>query len=212
MPTPWQRDLEADGAKLADWIRARLPGASKLAMSPLVSPTSSGFSNETLLFEIDYEEEGEARHEDLVARVQPIGFQAFPSYDLSLQYRTMELLAPTDVPVPEMRWLGNDDTSVFNAPFYIMRQVKGRVPSDSPPYTLSGWLAEATPEEQAEVWWAGIEAQAKIHKLDYKATGFEFLDHPEDGAAGLEQQLAHYDRYFEWASCGRPQPTVEGGW
>jgi aminoglycoside phosphotransferase (APT) family kinase protein len=63
-------------------------------MSPLVSPTSSGFSNETLLFDLAWSEGGRAKSEKLVVRIQPIGYQVFPEYDLGLQFRTMQLLAP----------------------------------------------------------------------------------------------------------------------
>jgi aminoglycoside phosphotransferase (APT) family kinase protein len=144
-----------------------------------------------------------------VARVQPIGFQAFPSYDLGLQFRTMALLGPTDVPVPEMLWFEEDDTSIFGAPFYIMGQVQGRVPTDQPPYHVGGWMTEIAPDERAAIWWGGIESMARIHRLDYRATGFEFLENPELGAPGLDASFAHYQSYFDWACAGRPQPTVE---
>ena len=212
MPTAWTRDLEGDGKKLLEWLRAKLPDASELEMSPLEQPGSSGFSNETLLFELRYQQGGERHRDKLVARVQPVGFQAFPSYDLGLQFRTMSLLAPTNVPVPEMLWLEEDDTSVFGAPFYIMRQVEGRVPSDNPPYHAAGWLTEASPEERAAIWWGSIESMARIHTLDYRATGFEFLEGLMPGRPGLDASFAHYQNYFEWASCGRSQPTLELGW
>ena len=52
MPTPWQRDLEADAIGFERWLRTKLPDAQDLVMSPLVAPQSSGFSNETLLFDL----------------------------------------------------------------------------------------------------------------------------------------------------------------
>ena len=139
----------------------------------------------------------------------PWASKAFPSYDLSLQFRTMQLLGDTDVPVPDMLWLEEDDTTIFGAPFYIMRQVAGRVPSDNPPYGTQGWLFDAKPEEQAQVWWGQVEALAKIHRLDYRAAGFEWLENAELGSLGLDANMAHYDAYFEWAACGREQPTLE---
>ena len=209
MPTPWKRDFDADGKKLLAWLRGKLPDATDLEMTPLEQPGSSGFSNETLLFELSYREGGEVRHRKLVARVQPIGFEVFPSYDLGLQYRTMELLGPTEVPVPEVLWLEEEDTSIFGAPFYIMVQVAGRVPSDNPPYHTAGWLTEATPEERAAIWWGSIASMAKIHQLDYRDIGFGFLENPSLGVPGLDHSLAHYRSYFDWASAGRPQPTVD---
>src|SRR5574342_1426704 len=142
MPTAWQRDLAADSPKFEAWLRRRLPQARDLRMSPLVQPQSSGFSNETLLFEAEWSEAGRARHEALVVRIQPIGYQVFPEYDLGLQFRSMSLLAKTDVPVPPVWWLEVEDTSIFGAPFYVMGQVRGRVPTDNPPYHSGGWLVE----------------------------------------------------------------------
>ena len=109
MPTPWQRDLEADTPKFERWLESKLLGATDVQLSKLVAPQSSGFSNETLLFDLAWQQDGERHEEALVVRIQPTGYQVFPEYDLGLQYRTMDLLAATDVPVPAMRWLEEQD-------------------------------------------------------------------------------------------------------
>jgi aminoglycoside phosphotransferase (APT) family kinase protein len=214
MPTMWQRDLEGDGRKFERWLHRRLPRATDLRMSPLVSPTSSGFSNETLLFDLDWKEEGRTRREKLVVRIQPIGYQVFPEYDLGLQFRTMQLLAPTDVPVPRVLWLEREDTEIFGAPFYVMAQVPGRVPTDQPPYHVDGWMHEITPAEREAIWLGGFESMARIHRLDLEATGFDFLRRPELGEDPLQQEIAYYESYYEWASRGRENPILEAahGW
>jgi aminoglycoside phosphotransferase (APT) family kinase protein len=209
MPTPWQRDHAADRERLQRWLRPRLAGAEGLELSELRAPQSSGFSNDTLLFEIGYRQAGRAHREALVARIQPTGFQVFPEYDMALQFRTLELLAETDVPVPRARWLETQDSSVLGAPFYVMDQVSGRVPPDNPPYHVAGWVTEISPEERTALWWSGIGCIARIHRLDWRAVGFGFLDRPERGATPLDQQLAYYGDYFRWAAGGREQPTIE---
>ena len=125
---------------------------------------------------------GAQRSESLVVRVQPMGFQVFPEYDLALQVRTLELLGATDVPVPRVLWFEPEDRSVLGAPFYVMARVAGRVPTDQPPYHAGGWMTEASPAEREAIWWGGIECIAKIHRLDWKALGFGFLEKPELGA------------------------------
>jgi aminoglycoside phosphotransferase (APT) family kinase protein len=212
MPTAWERDLAAARANLSRWLRGKLPNATELETSQLTAPQSSGFSNETLLFDLAWTEAGRHRKESLVVRIQPTGFAVFPEYDMKLQYDCMRLLAPTGVPVPRMVWLETDDTSVVGAPFYVMGRIEGRVPSDRPPYTADGWLKELAPAAQARVWWGGIESMAKIHTLDWRALGFGFVDRPELGRTGLEQQMAFYERYLRWAARGKPQPTVEAAW
>jgi len=209
MPTMWRRDLEADGKKFEGWLCGRLPGASGLRMSPLVAPQSSGFSNETLLFDLVWTEGGKEKSEKLVVRIQPTGYQVFPEYDLGLQFRTMQLLSATDVPVPRMLWLEEDDTGVFGAPFYVMAQVPGRVPTDQPPYHTGGWMHEISPAEREAIWLGGFDAMARIHRLDLDATGFGFLRRPELGATPLDQEIAYYEKYYEWAARGRENPVLE---
>ena len=212
MPTAWERDLAGARAALAGWLQKRLPQAGDLELSELVAPQASGFSNETLLFDLSWREAGRARKESLVVRIQPTGYQVFPEYDLRLQFESMRLLGAAGVPVPPTHWLETEDTSVLGAPFYVMGRVDGRVPSDRPPYTLEGWLKELPPADQARVWWGGIESMAKIHRIDWRAAGFEYLDRPELGKSPLEQHLAYYERYLGWAARGRPQPTVDAAW
>ncbi len=208
MPTPWQRDLESDRTRLLEWLAGKLPDVENLRVSELTAPQSSGFSNDTLLFDLEYERAGSRECEALVVRIQPTGFRVFPEYDLGLQYRTMSTLAATDVPVPRMLWL-EEDAGVLDAPFYVMAQVRGRVPPDNPPYHAGGWMTEISPEERAAIWWGGVECIAKIHRLDYPALGFGFLDRPELGDTPLDQHLAYYRRYLEWAARGLEEPTAE---
>jgi len=56
MPTAWERDLVAARANLLRWLLGRLPSATEL--SDLSAPQSSGFSNETLLFDLSFRESG----------------------------------------------------------------------------------------------------------------------------------------------------------
>jgi aminoglycoside phosphotransferase (APT) family kinase protein len=209
MPTPWERDLVAARAQLARWLQGQLPAARELELSALVAPQSSGFSNETLLFEASWNEGGRARREKLVVRIQPTGYQVFPEYDMRKQFECMRRLASTSVPVPRVFWLEEQDRSVFGAPFYVMGQLEGHAASDNPPYTASGWVHEARPADQARVWWGGIDAIAKIVRLDWKELGFEFLDQPEFGETGIDQQLGYYEEYLDWARAGRAQPTID---
>lgn len=204
-----QRDLARDRRRLTGWLPDRVPGATGLEIADLAAPQASGFSNDTLLLDVAYARDGVRRRQELVVRIEPSGPGVFPEYDLRAQFRTLELLAPTDVPVPRARWF-EPDPEVLGAPFYVMDRVRGRVPPDNPPYHVDGWLVHDTsPAERAAIWWGGIESLARIHRLDWRATGFGFVDRPALGATGLAQDLAYYGRFLEWAARGRPQPTAE---
>jgi aminoglycoside phosphotransferase (APT) family kinase protein len=209
MPTMWQRDLAADHRRLTSWLKRKLPAARDLRVGELVAPQSSGFSNETLLFDLEYTEAGAVHRRALVVRIEPAGESVFPEYDLALQFRTMDILGGTDVRVPRVCWIETEDRDVLGGGFYIMEQVRGRVPPDQPPYHAAGWMTEIAPAERTAIWWGGIETLARIHRLDYRALGFQFLERPALGATPLDWQIAYYERYLHWATPGRRQPTIE---
>ena len=85
----WQRDLEADRERLTTWLRGRLGDATDVRITDLVAPQSSGFSNETLLFDLEHAQNGRVHRDALVVRIEPMGEKVFPEYDLGLQFRTM---------------------------------------------------------------------------------------------------------------------------
>jgi len=79
-----------------------------------------------------------------------------------------------------------------------MGRLEGKLSVENPPYHGDGWLIDCTPEERAEIWKSGIEAFSRIHRLDWKSLGFEFLDRPERGETPLDQELDFYREFYEW--------------
>jgi len=208
MPLPQQRDPEATRRQLAPWLARRMPQARDLAITNLAPPAATGFSNDTLLFDLEWTEDGRARRQGMVVRIEPSGFTVFPAYDVGQQFRIMQRLGETtDVPVPPMYWL-EERTAVLGARFFVMGRVEGRIPPDNPPYHAAGWMTEIAPAARAALWWDGLEVLARIHRLDWRRLGFDFLAH---GTPGLDAQLDYYARYLAWAAGGRPAPVIEAG-
>jgi aminoglycoside phosphotransferase (APT) family kinase protein len=211
MPIPQQRDLALTRTALARWLGRRVRAAD-VAVANLRVPAATGYSNDTLLFDATWSEDGERRSQGLVARIRPSGYLVFPEVDVALQYRVMGILrAHTDVPVPPVHWLETDD-SILGAPFYVMGLVEGQIPSDNPPYTMEGFVHDATPAQRDRLYRSGLEAMARVHRVDWQRLGFGFLDRPADGRPGLDQQLSYYERFYEWAARGRPQPVAQAAW
>jgi aminoglycoside phosphotransferase (APT) family kinase protein len=201
-PTPQVEDIEGTRQKLAAWFSARR--GCLVEVSDLNIPEGTGMSNVTLLFDIRWEENGEAQTEACVGRLQPqIERPVFPSYDLSLQYNIMQTLSKnTDIQVPILRGL-EMDTSVLGVPFYIMKKTLGRIPTDMPPYNMDGWLMHDTSLQQREsLWNAGLDVMARFHQLDYQALGFDAMEQPALGATALQQQLKYWRDYHDWAMEG----------
>jgi aminoglycoside phosphotransferase (APT) family kinase protein len=209
MPQPRERDLDETGRRLGQWLRSRMSEARALRLVDLRGPSDTGFSSDTLLFDVVFDRDGAERRESLVARLQPTGFCVFPYYDVGLQYRVMRALGrSTDVPVPRMRWL-EEDSSLLGTPFYVMDRVEGRVPPDSPPYHTAGWVMELAPEERRALWWSGLDAMARVHCADPFALGLEDLAQPERGATPIAQQLHYYDEFLSWGMDRSRYPLLE---
>ena len=202
MPVPDQRDPGLTCSLLQGWLSDRLPRAQDLTVSGLRTPSGSGFSGETLLFEARWTEGGTPRREPLVARVAPTAYRLFPEPRFEDECRVMRILGrETDIPLPAVRWFeaGSD---LLGAPFLVMDHVAGQVPGDVPTYHQEGWVADASPADRARLWWGGLDVLARIHRLDVEALGLGFVDRPELGRTGIDQQLGYYERFLDWAGAG----------
>src|SRR2546425_988338 len=134
MPLPQQRDPEARRRGLAPGLPGGMRQAGPLATTTLPPPAATGFSNDTLLFDLEWTEDGRARRQGMVVRIEPSGFTVFPAYDVGQQFRIMRRLGETtDVPVPPMYWL-EERTAVLGARLFVMGRVEGRGPTHHPPY------------------------------------------------------------------------------
>lgn len=201
-------DLKAAQQQLAEWLAARLPEAQEIVVSKLVSPPSSGFSNETLFFDVEWIVEGVHRRRRLAARLQMSGPGLFPDYRLDHQYAVMAALGRDgSVPVPTVLWQ-EDDPSVLGTPFYVMEYVDGRVAADDPPYTAEGWFMDLPPHQRSLFVDNALVAMVDVHKVDWRALGLDFLARKGDGDP-LDREIAFYQDYFSWASAGQPDPTIE---
>ncbi len=200
-PTPLLEDTENTRRKLEEWLSEHRGHA--VSIPHLDIPEATGMSNVTLLFEIEWQQDGQPGREALVGRLQPeIERPVFPVYDLSLQYEVMESLGRhSDIPVPELRGL-ETDPSLLGVQFYFMKHIEGRIPTDMPPYNMDGWMVHETSESQrAAMWNTAVDTMARFHRLDHKALGLSRLE--ESGQTPLQKQLDYWHAYMDWAMEGQ---------
>ena len=202
---PRRTDAAEIGIKLIPWLQKRMPEARDLSLSN-VRGAERGFSNDTCLFDLSWEEAGRRRSAGMVLR-RPPKLPLFPEPNLQIQFRVMQCLQGSKVPVPKVYWLEADD-SILGDPFYIMSEIKGVSPSDFPTYHASGVYLEATPEQRAMMWWGCVEAIAKVHALDWHALGLSFLGDPAHPGGPVDWLLDLYERRLNWAKQGS-QPILE---
>lgn len=209
MPAQGHHDPEQLRMRLQTWFAARHPEAEAFTLGEITAPGTTGFSSETMLLEGTWTAGGQTHSGRWVVRSKPTEHPVFPEYDLHAQFRCMQIVAEvTDVPVPKVRWWEPDDC-VIGEPFYVMDRIEGEAPSDSPPYTVMGFLADASPEQQRALCEKEIALLVKLHAIDWKSAGFEFLDRSQFGPVGFTQQLGYYRDFLAWAGGGRSHPTIE---
>jgi len=206
-PTPLLEDAEGTRQKLQDWLSNHRGHA--VSIPEINIPESTGMSNVTLLFDIEWDEAGGTQRESVVARLQPdTDKTVFPEYDLSLQYEVMDVVGrKSDIPVPQLRGL-ETNKELLGVQFYLMKHTEGLIPTDMPPYNMDGWMMHETSlEQRAQLWSAAVDTMARFHRLDYKALGFEKLHIPEK--TPLQQQLDYWQSYYDWALDGDTHTICE---
>ncbi|MCU1595740.1 MAG: aminoglycoside phosphotransferase, partial [Frankiales bacterium] len=209
MPANSQRDVELSKKALATWLGGKV--GAEVVLGDFGGPGATGFSNETIIVDAHYN----GSTDRLVVRVAPTGYTLFPDAAFEEQYKILvTLAAKTSIPVPAVRWY-ETDTSVLGAPFFVMEFVDGLIPSDNPPYTLEGWLKDASPDVQEKVFWGAIDSIAEIAALDPDSLdlpplldGLDAqLDYYEAFMASVEQteELVVARRAFAWLKANKPQ-------
>jgi aminoglycoside phosphotransferase (APT) family kinase protein len=205
MPVPILRDLSTTEEQLAGWLAERLDGTD-VAVSLVGSPADTGFSGETIFFTARWQAAGTDQSGDFVARVRPTNYTLYPSHDLQTQFRVLDALAATDVPVPPVVGAQSEAGSPLGEPFLVMRRVPGAAPPDNPPFSVSGWVVEASPSQQTRLYESGLEVLARVHAVDWANRGLAFLQHQDSNPVGIEAAMAHDEQFFDWVADGRALP------
>jgi len=182
-------------SRLTAWAQKKIPNAEDVSIPDMEKP-GMGLSSETYFFDLNWREHGQNISKRVVLRSVP-QIKVYPEYNVAHQFRIMNALKHTGVPVAKMLWL-EEDASVIGNPFFLMERLEGEVPQDFPGYHSSGMYYDATPELRAKMWWGSLEAMVKIHKLDWKRLGLDFLGVPKGGTDAIDRQLAYWDRFLEW--------------
>lgn len=206
---PRQVNLDEMRSKLIAWLGRKMPRAREIAISGL-ERSGAGFTNESFLFDLEWEEDGTRHSAGMVLRMEGRTYPVYPDPKLRKQFLILQRLEKTNVPAPKPYWF-EEDESVLGTPFYLMGRIEGRVPSEFPPYHSFGLCYDAPPEVRARMWWGLIEAVAALHKLNWQRLDFSFLGVPPPGTGPIDQELAYWERYFAWTkeSPDESHPTFE---
>lgn len=202
------RDLGLASGALVSWLAERFAPAKVVEVRDLRYPVGAGASNETILFEAVVEDGGTSAVHPLVLRVSPAPEnQMFLDVAFETQFKVLQRLRERDlVKVPEVLWF-DDDPSWFGRPFFVMAQMRGRVPVSAPVYNKTGWLVDATPEQRHTVWESALREMARIHVVPPEVV--PFVSPRAAGVSGFEHALQYARDHYAWAAAGRSHPVGE---
>ncbi|MCU1346565.1 MAG: phosphotransferase [Acidimicrobiia bacterium] len=195
------------GAGLLHWLGHQLTTTLggppvDLELSDLQKPPI-GQSSDTYLFTASWIHEGVKTSGDYVLRLQATARQLFHKPDVIRECQVLDgLQQVVDVPVPRTLWR-EPDASILGAPFFVMEQVRGRVPSGRPSIHAVGWLTELTSEQLAGLWESAFSVMVAVHNVDWqKSHGFLLDGDPK--AATVTAHLDRLVRWYRWSTQDRP--------
>ena len=158
-----------DEARLKDWLSAHIDTGGGFA----VRQFSGGQSNPTFLIET-----GGRKY---VMRKKPPGALLKGAHQVDREYRVMKALGQTDVPVPVMRALCEDD-SIVGTSFYVMDFLEGRIFRDP-------LIPGVSSTERAAIYDEMNAVMARLHNVDHEAIGLGDYGRPGNY---FERQIARW--------------------
>ncbi|MGB9986066.1 phosphotransferase family protein [Salarchaeum japonicum] len=142
---------------------------------------AEGHSNETLFVQWG--------DRDLVIRRPPPGETADTAHDVLREYRVIDALQDTAVPVPPTV-AASDDHSIIGSDFYVMERVPGDVLRDDEPERFANLASRQRIGEEL------ADTLAAIHDVDYEAVGLGELGRP---AGYTRRQVDRWGKQLSWA-------------
>jgi aminoglycoside phosphotransferase (APT) family kinase protein len=184
---------------LLSWLPPRLApaGTTSFDISGFSAPPA-GYSGKTAFFSVDWTDQlGTPHTEDLVLRTQAENHQLFTVPDAPRQAEVMQLLGAQGISVPDIVAIERD-AAVLGSPFYVMRRVRGRTPSDVPSWHKRGWTVDLAAAERELLCDNGLRALVGVHRVDEPDT-LAFLGGGGDPTrTALQRYLDKLSEWYEW--------------
>ncbi len=163
---------------LAAWLKQQ-----GLIDSPTltVKPLTGGQSNPTFLLT--------SHNQRYVLRKKPPGPLLPSAHAVDREFRVMQALQGSDVPVPTL-YAYSDDLEIVGTPFYVMEYLDGRVIVDQS-------LPSLSKTDRTAVYHDMNRVIAALHAIDYASVGLETFGKPGNY---FSRQIARWSRQYKEAN------------
>ncbi|MHA6642784.1 phosphotransferase family protein [Mesorhizobium sp. A623] len=133
----------------------------------------------------------------MVLRKQPAGPILRGAHAIDREFRVLEGLSRTNVPVPRVI-LYHDDPKLLGTPFYLMERLRGRVFHDCS-------LPELSAPERRGIYLGMAEALARLHAIRPEEIGLGDFGRPGNY---FERQIARWTKQYR-ESSGEPISALD---
>jgi aminoglycoside phosphotransferase (APT) family kinase protein len=183
--------------QVAAYLQHQMPDAREIEVAQLWR-IPGGASRETWSFDATWRA-GKARAgRGFILRRDPEA--SLLETERYVEFRVYQALQGTGVPVPEVFWL-EADPQWLERPFFVM----GRLPGEASPQKLIaasfGGDADAIAQQKVDIL-------ARIHSLDWRALGLDFLGVPEGPDRCAEREIERWESIMRRQEL-EPQPVLE---
>jgi aminoglycoside phosphotransferase (APT) family kinase protein len=177
-----------DFERLTPWFREHVSPVGEL------SATVVGHGRSNITYRI------EADGKEWVLRRPPLSHVLPTAHDMKREFRVISALEGTDVAVPHAIALC-EDTSVNDAPFYIMSFVRGMVPADAQAF------AAKYPESMRRTIGEGlVDTLVALHAVDPANVGLSDFGRPQ---GFVERQVRRFSSQIEQNAKGGEGPELQ---
>ena len=170
---------------LAPFLREKIDGFGELLE---IEKFSGGQSNPTYKLTTNTG--------SFVLRAKPAGDLLKSAHQVDREYKVMLALQNTDVPVPKMFYLANEEQSPIGRMFFVMEFLDGRIFWDP---ALSE-LAKENNDERTQIYDAMNASLAALHNVDINQTGLGDFGKPGDYFA---RQLSRWTQQYHSSEVDR---------
>jgi aminoglycoside phosphotransferase (APT) family kinase protein len=109
----------------------------------------------------------------------------------------MQYLGAQGISVPNIVGVERDG-AVLGSPFYVMRRVRGRTPSDVPSWHKRGWTVDLSAADRGMLCDNGLRALVDVHRVDEPKTLRFLRGHADPTRTALQRYLDKLSAWYEW--------------
>jgi aminoglycoside phosphotransferase (APT) family kinase protein len=186
-------------SRIETYLQAKLPAASEVVVANL-QRIPGGASRETWSFDASWRENGAEFSEGLIIRRDPDA--SVLETDRDLEFRVVQAVYGK-VPVPKTYWI-EADGAALDRPFFVMSRIDGC--EASPSKVLMDPRFFSSRDRMAREF---VEILARIHAIDARSSGLNFLDSPSGPAVCALAEIEKWEAVIAKDAL-EPQPVLRG--